>query len=98
MQQRMFVIDRTRSGNKECPEETLTIAGTTGNLYTVTIARIPSCNCPHALKGNQCKHVVYVGLIHSGGVTRRETDFETGYVPCPSCSTASTVPTRSRRL
>ena len=69
MQQRMFVIDRTRNGNKECPEETLTIAGSTGNLYTVTIARIPICNCPHALKGNQCKHVVYVGSIHSSLVT-----------------------------
>ena len=67
----MFVIDRISGGDKECPEETLTIAGTTGNLYTITIARIPSCNCPHALKGNQCKHVVYVSPIHSGLVMWR---------------------------
>ena len=43
----------------DCPEEILTIAGSTGNVYTVTIAQLPRCDCPHALKGNQCKHVVF---------------------------------------
>lgn len=59
MTQRMFVIDRIRGGDAECPEETLTIAGTTGNLYTIKIAKEPSCDCPYAKKGNQCKHIVY---------------------------------------
>ena len=36
------------------------LTGSTGNIYTVVVARQPSCNCPHALAGNQCKHVVYV--------------------------------------
>jgi len=60
MTQRMFVIERTRSGTEECPEETVELAGTTGNIYTVEITQVPSCNCPHAKKGNQCKHIVYV--------------------------------------
>jgi hypothetical protein len=25
----------------------------------VTIDKLPSCTCPHARKGNQCKHIVY---------------------------------------
>lgn len=58
--QRMFVIDRTRAGTDACPEESVDIAGTTGNIYTVHIGREPNCTCPHAKKGNQCKHVVYV--------------------------------------
>jgi hypothetical protein len=44
------------------PEEKVLIAGTTGNIYTVHIGQIPTCNCPHAKKGNQCKHIIYVML------------------------------------
>lgn len=72
--QRMFVLDRVRQSTRSptdsvqmfsemritAPSETITIAGTTGNLYTVVINELPSCSCPHAAKGNQCKHVVYV--------------------------------------
>ncbi len=36
------------------------IAGTTGNIYHVHIAQEPSCDCPHAMAGNQCKHWMYV--------------------------------------
>lgn len=36
------------------------MAGTTGNIYHITVDKVPSCSCPHARKGNQCKHVVYV--------------------------------------
>jgi len=59
MTQRMFVIDRIRGGDAECPEETMTIAGTTGNLYTMKIAKQPSCDCPYAKQGHQCKHLAY---------------------------------------
>ncbi|KAL1840129.1 hypothetical protein VTJ49DRAFT_785 [Mycothermus thermophilus] len=58
--QRFYVLSRTRSGTPDCPEETVELAGSTGNIYTVTIARQPICDCPHAREGNQCKHVVYV--------------------------------------
>ncbi|OCK81798.1 hypothetical protein K432DRAFT_415785 [Lepidopterella palustris CBS 459.81] len=58
--QRMFVIDRHRGGTVDVPEEIVEIAGTTGNIYNVTINHQPCCTCPYAKKGNQCKHIVYV--------------------------------------
>ncbi|RMD42175.1 hypothetical protein DV735_g2968, partial [Chaetothyriales sp. CBS 134920] len=57
--QRMIVIGRTRGGTDECPTESIDIVGTTGNIYTVTIDKVPSCTCPDSLKGNECKHKVY---------------------------------------
>ena len=59
----MFVIGRTRGGTEDIPEEAVDIAGTTGNIYTVTINKTPGCTCPYAEKGNQCKHIVYVSRL-----------------------------------
>ena len=59
----MFVVDRTRGGTDEAPEETIDMAGTTGNIYSITIGLVPSCTCPDHQKGNQCKHIIYVGLV-----------------------------------
>ena len=59
---RMFLIDRTRGGSEDIPEETIDMAGTTGNIYSITISQLPSCTCPDNRKGNQCKHIVYVRL------------------------------------
>lgn len=58
----MFVIDRTRQGTEEVPEEVVEMAGTTGNIYHVIISKLPHCTCPDNIKGNQCKHIVYVRL------------------------------------
>ncbi|KAI4104095.1 MAG: hypothetical protein LQ339_003948 [Xanthoria mediterranea] len=59
--QRMFVINRTRNtDNSLTPSETISMAGTTGNIYDITITHIPHCTCPDNRKGNQCKHIVYV--------------------------------------
>lgn len=58
--QRFYVLTRTRCGTPECPEEVVELTGSTGNIYTVVVARQPTCDCPHALAGNQCKHVLYV--------------------------------------
>lgn len=60
--QRMFALDRQRALNEdeEHPIETVSLAGTTGNVYKIVIDKIPSCDCPHARKGNQCKHVIYI--------------------------------------
>ncbi|KAF2170441.1 hypothetical protein M409DRAFT_51482 [Zasmidium cellare ATCC 36951] len=61
--QRMFVIDRERyaaESEQSHPTETVTMAGTTGNIYHIIVDKVPSCDCPHAQKGNQCKHIVYV--------------------------------------
>ena len=59
--QRMFALDRQRdTSNPEHPTETISLAGTTGNVYSIIIDKVPSCDCPHAKKGNQCKHIAYV--------------------------------------
>jgi len=60
--QRMFLIDRNRtlSGDGSHEKEVFDIAGTTGNIYQVTVTKIPDCTCPDAKKGNQCKHIIYV--------------------------------------
>ncbi|KAI9712634.1 MAG: hypothetical protein M1812_006814 [Candelaria pacifica] len=59
--QRMFVIGRTRGGSPEAPEETIDLAGTTGNIYQITVGKEPRCTCPdNTRKGNQCKHIIYV--------------------------------------
>lgn len=62
--QRMFLLDRHSSQNhdsvKSWPEETFDLAGTTGNVYQVKIAKKPCCTCPDNKKGNQCKHIIYV--------------------------------------
>lgn len=58
----MFVIDRLRGGTDDVPEETIDMAGTTGNIYRVIISHVPSCTCPDHQKGNQCKHIIYVSF------------------------------------
>lgn len=59
--QRMFVLDRQRDIlSPDHAVETISLAGSTGNVYTITIDKVPSCDCPHAIKGNQCKHIIYV--------------------------------------
>ncbi|KAK5656432.1 hypothetical protein OQA88_4813 [Cercophora sp. LCS_1] len=58
--QRFYVLSRTRDDDPDSPSETVELTGSTGNIYTVVIAKQPTCNCPHAQAGNQCKHVLYV--------------------------------------
>lgn len=59
----MFVIERTRGGTDEVPEELIVMAGSTGNLYNINVGLVPSCSCPDNKKGNQCKHIVYVNTL-----------------------------------
>jgi hypothetical protein len=59
--QRLTVLSRER-GSDDALEEKIIIAGSTGNVYTISIGLVPSCDCPHAKKGNQCKHIVCVML------------------------------------
>lgn len=60
--QRLTVLSRERCGTDDVPEEKVIIAGSTGNVYMISIGLVPSCDCPHARKGNQCKHIIYVML------------------------------------
>jgi hypothetical protein len=54
--QRMFLINRNRTTSADGAHE----EETTGNVYQVTITKVPLCSCPDVLKGNQCKHIIYV--------------------------------------
>ncbi|KDR69269.1 hypothetical protein GALMADRAFT_230775 [Galerina marginata CBS 339.88] len=60
MTQRIFMIDRQRNGD-ELREE-FSVLGSTGNVYTVVIDHKPRCNCPDAVKGNHCKHILFIFL------------------------------------
>ncbi|KAG6911411.1 hypothetical protein DXG01_016508 [Tephrocybe rancida] len=60
MSQRFFMIDRQRAPGEL--KETFSVLGSTGNVYTVTIDSTPRCNCPDALKGNHCKHILFILL------------------------------------
>jgi hypothetical protein len=55
----MFVVGQTVSGTDEVPELNFDIVGSTGNIYKTTVGKVPTCNCPDARKGNQCKHICY---------------------------------------
>ncbi|KAI0074204.1 hypothetical protein K474DRAFT_1601907 [Panus rudis PR-1116 ss-1] len=58
--QRMFMVNRSRNGD-ELREE-FDVLGTTGNVYTVVIDKFPSCTCPDAMRGNHCKHILFIFL------------------------------------
>ena len=38
------------------------VLGSTGNVYTVKVGPLVSCDCPDAAKGNVCKHQLFVML------------------------------------
>lgn len=67
--QRMFLIDRQRTTRSdehgEYKEEVFDMAGTTGNVYQVTISKLPKCTCPDWRNNrSQCKHIIYVSSSH----------------------------------
>ncbi|KAH9952030.1 hypothetical protein B0H21DRAFT_10402 [Amylocystis lapponica] len=58
--QRFFMVDRRREG--DALREEFDVLGSTGNVYTVVIDKVPSCTCPDATKGNHCKHILFIFL------------------------------------
>ncbi|KAF8177222.1 hypothetical protein BJ912DRAFT_1024225 [Pholiota molesta] len=59
MNQRIYMIDRNRTGELQ---EEFSVLGSTGNVYNVVVDHKPRCNCPDAAKGNHCKHIVFIML------------------------------------
>lgn len=55
----MFAVSSSVNWTDSYPIMEFGMAGSTGNLYTVTIGKVPSCSCPDNQKGNQCKHICY---------------------------------------
>ncbi|RAH74619.1 uncharacterized protein BO66DRAFT_388091 [Aspergillus aculeatinus CBS 121060] len=60
MSQRMFIVGHTVNLVDGFLNMSFDIVGTTGNIYKTTIGKVPTCDCPDARKGNQCKHICYV--------------------------------------
>ncbi|KAK6509253.1 hypothetical protein TWF481_004011 [Arthrobotrys musiformis] len=57
--QRMFCLGRERDAKKL--KEEFKVAGSTGNIYTVVLENIPTCDCPDSIhKGEICKHILFV--------------------------------------
>lgn len=94
--QRMFLIDRKRKMSEDGTheEEVFDLAGTTGNVYQITITKVPRCTCPDNGKGNQCKHIIYVSppfpLTLTSELTRRKGNGQRAQSPrrprLPTCA------------
>lgn len=59
--QKMYLCARER-WDHDGREDRFGVIGTTGNIYLVEIGKNPSCNCFEGLRGNICKHVVFVSF------------------------------------
>lgn len=62
--QRLYLV-HTEDGPPQHPEHggpscKFSVLGSTGSLYTVVLSRVPTCGCPDHLKGNLCKHILFV--------------------------------------
>ncbi|KAF8544052.1 hypothetical protein BDD12DRAFT_915579 [Trichophaea hybrida] len=97
LSQRLIVLSRSGAPTTSPPTETFTITGSTGNVYTIVIGPIPSCDCPDGGNGrNTCKHILYIlskvlkapeGLVYQAGLLNKR---EGGRKPlgqddCPIC-------------
>ena len=60
----LYLLDREdRHEDKNNLWSDFRVVGSTGNLYTVKIGAIPSCDCPDFLKRDDvCKHMLFVML------------------------------------
>ncbi|KAH6886695.1 hypothetical protein BKA70DRAFT_1123082 [Coprinopsis sp. MPI-PUGE-AT-0042] len=64
-EQTFYLLDRTGRPEDTSPtssslKEDFKVSGSTGNVYTITIDKIPRCSCPDSQKGNHCKHILFV--------------------------------------
>jgi SWIM zinc finger len=63
--QRMYLVKRgeIQHGQEGCCNSCdFVVLGSTGNVYTVTIEKVPHCTCPDHARGNLCKHILFVLL------------------------------------
>lgn len=63
--QRLYLIktsEQTTCHMHGGPSITFSVLGSTGNVYEVTLSKVPDCSCPDHRKGNLCKHLLFVAL------------------------------------
>ena len=62
-QQRLYLIGNEDQSRENYLAQKFDVLGSTGNVYSVCIAQVPTCTCPDFAKGNIiCKHVLFVYL------------------------------------
>ncbi|KAK9694665.1 hypothetical protein K7432_013336 [Basidiobolus ranarum] len=57
--QRMFLLEREVISDIS---QKFAVLGSTGNVYNVYIGHLPNCDCPDYVRGNLCKHILFVYL------------------------------------
>ncbi len=62
LEERLFLISHHPIAEDPIQGEEFKVLGSTGNVYTVMITKLPTCNCPDFEKGNICKHLIFVFL------------------------------------
>ncbi|EPS31146.1 hypothetical protein PDE_06101 [Penicillium oxalicum 114-2] len=78
---RMFIVGQQVCETDDLLEFYFHVVGSTGNIYTVKIGKLPSCNCPDAkFRGRgECKHIIYVLLKALNA--RPELRYQISFVP-----------------
>ena len=83
LHQRLFLIES--SAPSTCsqhsgPSVTFSVLGSTGNVYEVTLSKVPSCSCPDSAKGNLCKHLLFVMLRVVGLTSHHQLVYQSAYL------------------
>ena len=83
LSQRLFLIET--SAPSTCPQHggpsiTFSVLGSTGNVYEVTVKKVPNCSCPDAAKGNLCKHLLFVMLKVVGLPAHHQLVYQSAYL------------------
>eukprot|EP00934_Nitzschia_sp_Nitz4_P008735 Nitzschia sp. Nitz4//scaffold87_size112219//107484//108674//NITZ4_004093-RA/size112219-processed-gene-0.119-mRNA-1//1//CDS//3329559426//8725//frame0 len=83
LHQRLFLIEA--SPPSTCPKNggpsiTLSVLGSTGNVYDVSIQKVPKCSCPDAARGNLCKHLLFVMLKVVGLPADHSLVYQSAYI------------------
>ena len=83
LHQRLFLVEAsapTTCRQHGGPSITFSVLGSTGNVYEVTIAKVPQCSCPDAAKGNLCKHLLFVMLKVVGLRADHQLVYQSAYL------------------
>lgn len=83
--QRLFLVEISTAPTATCPRHggplvNFTVLGSTGNVYTVTLSKVPTCNCPDAIKGNLCKHLLFVMIKVVGLPSTHQLVYQSAYL------------------
>jgi hypothetical protein len=90
LQQKIFLI-LTHKYDDDILERAYEVMGTTGNVYTVTINKSPTCTCPdYMTRAKRCKHIYFV-LTRIMKVKPEQEDIEK-YSNADLCNMFESIP------